>query len=240
MALAALMGAVAVATAPEKTQVQVALESNQTELDATRPAADPSASGKGAAGPASSAPAPGSPAPAQSSGAAAEPGWYVPTGQQLSVYGDSLVVASLHGFEATFPGVAIEARSNRKWSEGLAVVRSQVQAGQARDSVVIALGTNAGVSDTSIVREALDLLGPDRQIVLVNLYGRSSWIEAANETLQGVADDYPNVTVADWHSLASDQPGLLQSDGVHPGIDGANAYAHLVKETFAEKAGQKQ
>ena len=162
----------------------------------------------------------------------------MPRGDQVTVFGDSLVVSSLYGFQDKFPGVQLVAKSNRQWPEGRALVRAHLDAGAVRDSVVLSYGTNAGVHDPEIVRETLDLLGPERQVVLVNLYGKSSWIGESNDNLQQIADEYPNVAVADWHSLASENPGYLQSDGVHPDIEGANAYALLVKETFAAQAGE--
>ncbi|WP_374929368.1 acyltransferase family protein [Kytococcus sedentarius] len=295
-ALALLMGGVAVATAPEKTETQLAIEANEEALaelepelpvppssgaspdgPGRSPSSSGSASGSGTptggsseptsepsassdpekSGPSASAQPSGSgsePEPTASSGgpsgpASEEPeesvssggddsGWYVPKGDQVTVFGDSLVVSSLYGFRDKFPGVQLVAKSNRQWPEGRALVRAHLEAGAVRDSVVMSYGTNAGVREPEIVREALDLLGPDRQVVLVNLYGKSSWIEESNANLQEIADDYPNVAVADWHSMASQNPGYLQSDGVHPDIEGANAYAQLVKDTFAAQAGE--
>ena len=260
-ALALLMGGVAVATAPDKTQVQLAIEANEQELADAQPGgpdADlpdpvetvmPSSGAPGPSDDPSGEPSPSEPSPGPST--SPEPGetpqespepptgeqdWYVPTGDQLTVFGDSLIVSSLYGFKDKFPGVEIAAKSNRQWPDGKAVVRAHLDAGLVRDSVVLSYGTNAGVRDQQVVRETLDLLGPDRQVVLVNLYGKSSWIGESNDNLEAIARDYPNVTVADWHALAASNPGLLQSDGVHPGIEGGNAYATLVKEAFAAQA----
>ncbi|WP_462417411.1 acyltransferase family protein [Kytococcus sp. Marseille-QA3725] len=252
--LALLMSGMAVATAPERTETQQAIEENEKALEemASDPApTDQQSSSPGAGAPSSGADAspdpgddgsvPASPdesssaEPTDDSGKSAE-GWYVPAGDQLSVFGDSLVVTSLYGFKDQFPGVAIDAKSNRQWTEGKGIIKAHLDDGDVRDSVVISFGTNAGVRDPQVVREALDLLGPDRQVVLVNLYGKSSWIEESNDNLEAVAEDYSNVVVADWHSLAKERPELLQSDGVHPGVEGGNAYASLVKEAFAAQA----
>ena len=301
-ATALLMGGVAVATAPDKTETQLAIEANEKALAELEPevpvpssvpvetvgpggassssgsGADPSGeSGDGESGSSgdepsgssgsdgssddgSASPEPSEPAPTASSNGPGqdesgegesgqgpsgegepredEAGWYVPRGDQVTVFGDSLVVSSLYGFQDKFPGVQLVAKSNRQWPEGRALVRAHLDAGSVRDSVVLSYGTNAGVREPEIVRETLDLLGPERQVVLVNLYGKSSWIGESNDNLQQIADEYPNVAVADWHSLASENPGYLQSDGVHPDIEGANAYALLVKETFAAQAGE--
>ncbi|PKZ41717.1 hypothetical protein CYJ76_06565 [Kytococcus schroeteri] len=270
--VALLMGGVAVATAPEKTETQLAIEAGEKELaempgaqvgpdgevvvpgDPTgpdtspAPGASPSPTGEPDASP--SPDASSSPAASPSSTPSPEPGestaptgkgsdWYVPKGNQVSVFGDSLVVTSLHGFKEEFPGLAVDAKSNRQWPEGQSVIRAHLRAGDVRDSVVIAFGTNAGVRDQKVVRDTLDDLGPERQVVLVNLFGKSTWIDESNDNLRQIAEDYPNVAVADWHALVSQHPEWLQSDGVHPGIEGGFAYGAMVRDTFAAQAGEK-
>ncbi|SNC60514.1 Peptidoglycan/LPS O-acetylase OafA/YrhL, contains acyltransferase and SGNH-hydrolase domains [Kytococcus aerolatus] len=281
----ALMGTAAVATAPEKTEVQQSIEANEqmlAEQDLPTVPATPSAEptsggsssgatgeapsgapsgsgGKGSAegrgktsGTGSSGSAGAGPSGSSSSSAGQSPSgsssapsresakggdWSVPAGDQLSVFGDSLVVTSAHGVQGTFPGVLIDARSNRQWIDGRAVVKAHVDAGSVRDSVVLSFGTNAGIPDRQVVRDTIEMLGPDRQVVLVNLYGKSSWIGDANNALQQIADEYPNVEVADWHGAIKSRPDLLQSDGVHPGIEGGKLYAETVRQTFEGRAG---
>ena len=131
-----------------------------------------------------------------------------------------------------FPGVRQDAKSNRRWSDGLAAVTAK--ATDTRRAVVLAFGTNAGVTEQTVV-ETLDVLGPDRMVVLVNLYNpKSTWIDESNATLARVASTRPNVIVADWNAAIRANLGLLQSDKVHPGIAGAHLFAKTVRAAMAE------
>src|SRR5690606_30039634 len=95
-------------------------------------------------------------------------------------------------------------------------------------------GTNAGITDPAPVRDVLDALGPDRMVVLLNVYGASHWVPETNAALDRIAADYPNAIVADWHAAADEHPDLLQADRIHPGIEGAHLYAQVVRDAFAD------
>ena len=156
----------------------------------------------------------------------------MPTGDQIDVFGDSLIATTKGAIDYYFPGVRQDAKSNRRWSDGLAAVAARGQ--DVRRAVVLAFGTNAGVTEETVV-QTLDRLGPDRMVVLVNLYNpRSTWIDESNATLARVASTRPNVVVADWNAAIRTNLGLLQSDKVHPGIPGAHLFAKTVRGAMAE------
>lgn len=141
-----------------------------------------------------------------------------------------MVVGSLQALEYYFPGIQIDARSNRRWSDGHAAITS---AGDSlRRAVVLGFGTNAG-TDPATVEEILDEVGEDRMVVIVNLHAdRLSRIDDDNAALQKIADKHPNVAIADWDgAVAGDD---LQADGIHPSLGGAHTYAASVRRAFAE------
>ena len=156
----------------------------------------------------------------------------MPNGDQIDVFGDSLVATTKQALDYYFPGVRQDAKSNRRWSDGLAAVTSR--GADTRRAVVLAFGTNAGVTEDTVVR-TLDLLGRDRMVVLVNLYNpKSTWIEESNATLARIASTRANVIVADWNAAIRANLGLLQSDKVHPGLSGAHLFAKTVRAAMAE------
>jgi peptidoglycan/LPS O-acetylase OafA/YrhL len=158
--------------------------------------------------------------------------WSMPSGQEIDVFGDSLIATTKGAVDYYFPGVRQDAKSNRRWSDGLAAVTAR--GAETRRAVVLAFGTNAGVNEETVVA-ALDVLGPNRMVVLVNLYNpKSSWINESNGTLARVASTRPNVVVADWNAAIRANLGLLQSDKVHPGIAGAHLFAKTVRAAMAE------
>jgi lysophospholipase L1-like esterase len=200
-----------VVTAPDRTDTEQALSAESAEASSV-PVPSPSATTPGPVGPAQD--------------------WSMPTGDQIDVFGDSLIATTRGAFDYYFPGVRQDAKSNRRWSDGLAAVTAR--GADTRRAVVLAFGTNAGVDDETVTR-TLDVLGPDRMVVLVNLYNpRSTWIDESNATLARLASARPNVVVADWNTAIRANPGLLQSDKVHPGIAGAHLYAKTVRTAMAE------
>lgn len=158
----------------------------------------------------------------------------VPGGQEITGFGDSIMVTSAHGLTDRWPEIMLDAESNRQWPDALDAVQRRLAAGEVRRAVVLDFGTNAGVGEPEIVRSTLDALGENRLVVVVNLYGGSYWIPEANAALADVVADYPNAIIADWHSAVEDRPGMLQSDGIHPGIEGGHLYTDVVAEAFEE------
>ena len=216
----AVAGAVALVVAALAVLVTAPTRSDTEQL-----IADNAAAQAAAPAPAPSAvPTPAAVGPAQD--------WSMPTGDQIDVFGDSLIATTKGAIDYYFPGVRQDAKSNRRWGDGLAAVTARGV--DTRRAVVLAFGTNAGVTEATVV-QTLDALGPDRMVVLVNLYDpHSTFIDESNATLSRVASTRPNVIVADWNAAIRANLGLLQSDKVHPGIPGAHLFAKTVRSAMAE------
>jgi peptidoglycan/LPS O-acetylase OafA/YrhL len=209
-----LASLVVVVTAPTRSDTEQVIAENAAEQTAVpAPAPGPSA-----------APTPAAGSPAQD--------WSMPTGDQIDVFGDSLIATTKGAIDYYFPGVRQDAKSNRRWSDGLAAVAARGV--DIRRATVLAFGTNAGVTEATVV-QTLDALGPNRMVVLVNLYNpKSTWIDESNATLARVASTRPNVIVADWNAAIRANLGLLQADKVHPGIPGAHLFAKTIRSAMAE------
>lgn len=215
-----VMTVVGIATAPEKSAAQQAIEAGQAAIESQ---ADSGAAAS---------------APARQVRADAALDRSVPEGGEITAFGDSMVVTSLHALEDRFPGIHIDALSNNQWKHAAGVVGAALAEGRVGRGVVIDYGTNAGVSDPEVVREVLDMLGPKRLVVVVNLYSHSTFIDSSNALLADVVADYPNAIVADWNTAIGADPSLLQSDRTHPDIEGALLFADTVKAAFEELAAR--
>ncbi len=135
------------------------------------------------------------------------------------------------------PGIALDAKPIRKWLDVPAIRAAAADAGHLRDVVVLAFGTNGGFQFTGSEKalcQSLDIIGPDRQVVLVNSSGTSYWLPGANAHLAELASEYPNTVVVDWYAQASAHPELLHSDRTHPNMDGIQVYAALVADALDE------
>ena len=155
----------------------------------------------------------------------------MPMGEEIDAYGDSMMVGSVPALKYYFPGIRIDAKSNRRWSSGYRAVLASGT--DIRRAVVLSFGTNAGVTEAD-VRATLDRLGSHRMIVLVNVHLNSARASSDNAALKRVAADYRNVVVADWSARVRTERTLLQSDGIHPSMTGQHAYAAVVRQTFAD------
>ena len=207
VALSVLVLAAVLLTAPDKTSTQTTLESNAAQAAAPR-------------------------ATQAVEVATGNPDFRMPQGKEIDVFGDSMAVGSLHALRYYFPGIQIDAKSNRRWSDGRE--RVAVAGDSLRRAVVLAFGTNAG-SDEQTIRALLDDIGPDRMVVIVNLHAdRLSRIAEDNATLAEIAKDHPNVAVADWDGAVSADPDQLQADGIHPSLSGSHVYAKVIRQAFAD------
>ena len=140
------------------------------------------------------------------------------------------------------------AKPNRQWEIASEIISEVLAAGEIRRTVVISYGTNAGVYDAELVRQAIKQLEPDRMILLVNLYSPSTFAPESNQILAYIADQYANVKLVDWHQAVSQHPEWLHVDQTHPNMTGAVKMGELVRKNIDEmsaeltalKAKQKQ
>ncbi len=235
---------VVVVTAPDMTETARMLAANEAAADASTPA--PRAStGTPAVSPSAAAPSTGATRPATTgsgrpgaTGATAGAGttagpasFAMPSGDEIDAYGDSIMVGSLQALRYYFPGIRIDAKSNRRWSDGLTEVTARGDAN--RRAVVLAFGTNAGV-DAARVEDVLSALGPNRMVVLVNLMGPFARIDGDNATLALVASRHRNVVVADWADAVRAHPDQVQSDRIHPTLTGAHLFSKTVRQALAD------
>ena len=253
LALLLVGTAVAIATAPEKSATQRQIEQTETRLTeggsldaaAIEGSADSAGVGAGlgltdATGDEDAPATDPLPEPTENTDdgpvfSPDEEGFLVPDGSQLTAIGDSLVVTSADGLAARFAGINFLAQSNRQWGQAEEVLAAALAEDTVRDNVVLHLGTNAGVDETGL-RAALDTLGPDRNVVVMNLYVRSTFTETSNEIIEEVVADYPQAVVGRWSETISERPQDLQSDRVHPDIAGMHVYAEVVARAFDELA----
>ena len=156
------------------------------------------------------------------------------SGSQVTAVGDSVMLASAAALEAALPGVYIDARVDRQWPAGLAVIRSLAAAGRLRHVVVVSLGTNVGVT-TRQLRQLQRIAGPGRELVLVSTFGPQAWEHAVNTALAAAARYGKHAELANWHQAIAARPALLWPDGIHPRPAGARLYARVV--VAAIKAG---
>jgi peptidoglycan/LPS O-acetylase OafA/YrhL len=214
----------------EGQRISAASQANvQPAAAATSPAASPATSPTGLTpavvepSASSSSSALPSPAPTCPSGAAQVP---KVSGRQVTAIGDSVMVASAAALGAALPGIYIDAQVGRAMINGLSVIQNLAARGELRRYVVVGLGTNGPVSAAQI-RQLRRMVGPNRDLILINTFGPMPWESSVNEVLDAAARQ-THVSLADWHAAITGHTRLLWPDGIHPRPSGARVYARVV------------
>ncbi len=199
--------------------------SARASAQGTAKGSQPTSPGPAVTGP-SASPAAASPAPGSMCRTATARPPKV-SGRQVTAIGDSVMVASAAALDSTLRGIYINAQVGRAMVNGLAVIQSLAAHGELRRYVVVGLGTNGPVSAAQI-RQLRRLIGPNRDLILVNTFGPMPWESSVNTVLDAAARHTAHVSLADWHAAIAGHTGLLWPDGIHPQPSGARVYARIV------------
>jgi lysophospholipase L1-like esterase len=172
-------------------------------------------------------------------------------GRRVLFIGDSLTresrkrsttLLSRHGWTPTY-----RCWGSKRLDWGLDQVARARELKQLPEFVVMALGTNDISWETPQtterrVRQLLERLGPDRQVLWVDLHlTRSAWLDARaawfNDLLHRLAKEHSNLTVVRWHEVAREH-GIRGYDGIHYGPHGYRLRAQTVAE-WLDRVGSR-
>ncbi|WP_166784097.1 acyltransferase family protein [Cryobacterium suzukii] len=157
------------------------------------------------------------------------------TESPITAIGDSVMLASAPELQATFAGMTVDASVSRGMYSADDILVALKAAGQLQPVVVIGLGTNGPIT-TDELTGILRILGPDRQLVLVNAYAERDWTAEVNATLADFAAGNRRVELANWHDTIAGRLDLLAGDHVHPGPTGGQLYADEVQAALKRLA----
>lgn len=236
VAVMVLGAAAACATAPQKTGAEEQIEQGDALLAQTSPSRRPSA--VPAPTPSASSTGTGKPSAPTTTPVAAPVKPHVPTGTDLSAFGDSTLSAAVPAIATDLVGADVHAKPIRKWSDAPGLVKSALSSNTLRSAVVLAFGTNGGFQQFAggpeAFKQTIGLIGPKRQIFVVNVVTTSSWMGDYNRQLTKLAGGYPNVHVVDWASAVAGHPELLHTDRIHANMQGIKLYTKVLKAAFAK------
>jgi hypothetical protein len=152
----------------------------------------------------------------------------------VTAVGDSVMLDYQDPLKASIPGANVDASVSRQWSDGEAILQTLKADGQLGADVIVGLGTNGPITDSDF-NNMMTILGGASRVVFVNVHVDRPWQDPNNAVLASGASRYHNVVVADWATLAAQNPQWFGGDGTHLGIDGpgADALAALITETLA-------
>jgi hypothetical protein len=136
--------------------------------------------------------------------------------------------------QTDIPGIDVEAAVSRQWGAGETLLEQLKAAGHLGAEVIVALSTN-GPIEAADVDTMMSILSGASRVVFVNVHVDRPWQDPNNAVLAAGAARYKNVVIADWATLAAQNPSWFGADGTHLAIDGpgADALASLVAGTLS-------
>jgi len=160
--------------------------------------------------------------------------------------GDSLGVGSDPPLRQLLPAWAItsDVLKNRTTAVGVAIIDRQPS---LPDTLVVELGTNDSPDQSArfagSVRHVLQLAGPDRCVVWVNIhrppYNGVSYA-GFNRVLDQIAATSDNLAVVDWNGMVNSGRAQVAGDGVHATPAGyearATAIAHALEGCSSQRS----
>lgn len=224
IAVCLVLAGVAVAGSPSQTSLERDLALQEQGLSGRPAHPDPAHRPERHAlpsGPATSAA--GSPGSSASPGSIPKP----VSGRHMIAVGDSVMLAAASALRDAYPGIRVDAKVSRQASSVLETLARLAGEHPGRHVFVIGTGTNGPVQAGALA-SAIEALGPEARVVLVNVFADRSWSDASNAAIAQVAASHGNVRVADWESVAEANPDELYSDGIHPRPDGADLYVGAI------------
>ena len=239
--VAAVSTGVAVRTAPTKTAAQKSVEDGKraaAERVKARKEARASASASASAKPQDAEATPSesaSPNPSESKDVTGSI-----DSSQVSIVGDSIVVAVSPELYDKMPEAQIDAQEARTIDKALPIIKSMGTSGQIRKTLVLSVTANSTFMDGQL-DQVLEAMPADSKLVLVTGYGprNLTWIENSNVLIKDFASKHSDrVVLADWNSAIrkalKTQDGLISSDGVHPEAAGQELYAQVLEKAIAK------
>jgi hypothetical protein len=152
----------------------------------------------------------------------------------VTAVGDSVMIDYQTPLEADIPGITVQAAVSEQWGAGEEELSQLKAEGQLGAEVIVALSTNGPITSTDFA-DMMNVLSGASRIVFVNIHVDRPWQDPNNAVLAQGAASYPRVVIADWATLAAQNPGWFGSDGTHLAIDGpgAQALASLIATTLS-------
>jgi hypothetical protein len=142
----------------------------------------------------------------------------------VTAVGDSVMLDYQEPLETDIPGVNVQAAVSEQWSAGEAALQQLKSDGQLGSEVIVALSTNGPITDADF-DDMMGILRGASRIVFVNIHVDRPWQDSNNQVLADGAARYKNVVIADWATLADENPQWFGPDGTHLAIDGSGAVA---------------
>ncbi|MGX6977774.1 acyltransferase family protein [Vagococcus elongatus] len=150
---------------------------------------------------------------------------------QIFAIGDSVILGAEKEIEDRFPGTIVDGKVSRQLEEGRKIIEEKYKDKLDETTLLILeLGSNGPFSEKDL-DELIEYTAP-AQLAFITIKIPFNWENQVNSILENASNKMDNILLIDWHSYVSDNLSLLEVDGVHLNLSGAQAYTDLIEETI--------
>ena len=138
----------------------------------------------------------------------------------------------------TIPNAHVDTEGSRQLGPGYDLMMQLQSAGELREYVVIALGTNVNSAFETLITSMIEDLNPGHRLIFVTPFdgryaGSTSTSSQTAAYMRELPGRYDFITVADWNTLIRTQTHLLSADTVHMGGEVSRAmFADCIAEAL--------
>lgn len=145
--------------------------------------------------------------------------------------GDSITEDAASYINALCPNVHVDGKLSRQLWSWQETYDADVAAGNDRDVIICALGSNADIRDDSQLTSVVDSVG-GKPLYFLTIRTPYDMTTANNEAIRRVASQYDNVGVIDWFGTSEGHSEYLYDDGMHLTDAGNKVYAEMIRRAL--------
>jgi len=155
-------------------------------------------------------------------------------GQPISILaiGDSVMLGAADILQSR--GVTVDAQKSRPFRQALEIANYLKSVGRLGETVVIHLGTNNYVDQTTLDEVMAPLADVDLVVVFTIHVPDKPWQDPNNVLIRDLPNRYGNVKILDWYDIASKNLGYLYSDRTHLTETGQVFYSDVLMQAIGK------
>jgi hypothetical protein len=151
---------------------------------------------------------------------------------EIIAIGDSVMLGAANVL--TQRGITVDALKSRPFRQALEIGNYLKSVNRLGEIVIIHLGTNNYVDQKTLDEIMVPLADVDTVVFVTNHVPSKKWEEPNNLLLRSMPDQYGNVKILDWYTIAVAHPEYLYGDKIHLNPEGQAVYADLIMQAIGK------
>jgi peptidoglycan/LPS O-acetylase OafA/YrhL len=151
---------------------------------------------------------------------------------EIIAIGDSVMLGAANVL--TERGITVDALKSRPFRQALEIGNYLKSVNRLGEIVIIHLGTNNYVDQKTLDEIMVPLADVDTVVFVTNHVPSKKWQDPNNVLMRAMPDQYGNVKILDWYTIAVAHPEYLYGDKIHLNPEGQAVYADLIMQAIGK------